>query len=276
MNRAYPPAMCLLFLALSGPARIFPQKTLTEPEKPRQFEVVAIKLSSPDDHGTSWNGRDDRLTIHNYTLRHLIRVAYDLKSDAQIQGGPEWIDKTHFDISAKLEDADVAAIYKMSSEERRRERLLMLQSCLTDSFQLKVKLDQKTLPVYSLEVVKSGAKIKPLPGPEDSVEARNRRHGTSTSNGHLIAQAISMDGFADYLTEWSDAADRVVINHTGLTGEFDFTLNWAQDRGGGIPPDAQLPGLFTALQEQLGLTLKSDKSAVPIVVIESASMPQID
>jgi uncharacterized protein (TIGR03435 family) len=251
-----------------------------EPVQPtavhRQFEVVAVKLSSPDQHGSRWNGRSDRITVSNYTLRHLIRVAYNLKSDLQILGGPSWMDKSHFDINAKIDDADAAAIYNLRDSDRDQQIHLMLQSFLIERFQLKLKQDQRRLPVYLLEVAKSGAKITPLPDPKDSAEAGKRSHGTSTNNGHLLAQAISMDKFADYLTEWTESGDRVVVNHTGLNGDFDFTLNWTQDRGGGIPADAPLPGLFSAIQQQLGLILKSDKSAMPIVVIEAASLPQLD
>lgn len=242
----------------------------------RQFEVVAIKQSPPDQTGSSWNGRSDRITIQNYTLRHLIRVAYDLKSDTQILGGPNWIGKTHFDIAAKLEDSDAESLYKLPYDESHPQLLAMLKNVLSDRFQLKVKLDQRTEPVYSLEVAKSGAKITPLGEPKDKADAKNRNHGTNIRNGHLVANAITMNNFAGYLTEFTESSDRVVVNHTGLAGEFDFTLDWTRDYGGGIPAEAQLPGLFTALQEQLGLTLKSDKAQVPVVIIESASLPQFD
>jgi uncharacterized protein (TIGR03435 family) len=251
-------------------------QTSAEPPTPhRQFEVVAVKQSPPDQSGSSWHGRSDRITIQNYTLRHLIRVAYNLKSDTQVVGGPVWIDKTHFDIAAKFEDADAAALYKLPYDESHPQVLTMLRNFLTDRFQLKVKQDQRMLPIYSLEVAKSGAKIMPLTKPTDS-EARNRNHGTDIRNGHLVSNAISMNNFADYLTEFTESSDRVVVNHTGLDGDFDFILDWTRDNGNGIPADAQLPGLFTALQEQLGLTLKSDKAQVPVVVIEAASLPQLD
>lgn len=259
---------------------VLPHLSAQDAAKPsipnRQFEVVAIKQSPPDQHGSSWNARSDRITIQNYTLRHLIRFAYELKSDMQILGGAAWIDKAHFDIAAKLEDADAASLYKLPYDESRLQVLAMLRNVLADRFQLKVKLDQRTLPVYSLEVAKSGAKIKPLTEPLDAADAKKRNQGMNIRNGHLVANAISMSNFADYLTEFTESGDRVVVNHTGLAGEFDFTLDWTRDYGTGISNDAQLPGLFTALQEQLGLTLKSDKSIVPVVVIESASLPQLD
>lgn len=257
-------------------ASLFAQQPSPLVTPARQFEVVALKESAPDQHGTSWHGRFDNITIQNYTLRHLILIAYNLKSDTQILGGPDWIDKSHFDISAKIDEADATSIYKLPFEESQKQIRLMLQSFLADRFQLKLKQDERSLPVYFLVEAKSGAKITAIPASKDPAEAKNRNHGTNTRNGHLVATAISMDSFADYLTSQPDTGDRVVLNRTGLNGEFDFTLNWTEDRGSGIPSDAQLPGLFTALQDQMGLTLKSDKSPVPVVEIESASRPQFD
>ena len=264
--------LCGVFFSL----QIAAQDSVQMTAKPRQFEVVALKPSPPDQRGTSWNGRSDRIMIQNYTLRHLMRVAYNLKSDTQVIGGPDWLDKSHFDIAAKIEDADAAALHKLPYEESHPQLLLMLQDFLVERFQLKVKHDQRMLPVYSLEVAKSGAKITPLPNPKDPTEAQSRNFQINSGNGHLEAKVISMDRFADYLTEFTESSDRVVANRTGLPGDFNFTLNWTRDYGSGIPADAQLPGLFTALQEQLGLILKSDKSAVPVVVVESGSLPQFD
>ena len=245
-------------------------------EKAAAFEVVAIKLSNPDNRGTSWRGTLDRITIENYTLRHLIRVAYGLKSDTQVLGGPDWLDKEHFDIAAKLEDADATRLKNVNYQVRSLAVQLMLQSLLAERFQLKVNSGERTLPVYLLVVGKSGVKLTALPTPNDSDDGRNRNHGTRTENGHLTATALTMDSFADFLTSQSDTGDRVVLNRTGLTGDFDFNLNWTEDRGGGIPADAAYPGLFTAVEEQLGLELKSDKGSVPVVVVISVSKPELD
>ncbi len=245
-------------------------------EKAAAFEVVAIKLSNPEDRGASWRGTLDRITIENYTLRHLIRVGYGLKSDTQVLGGPDWLDKQHFDIAAKLEDADATRLKNVNYQVRSQAVQLMLQSLLAERFQLKVNPGERTLPVFLLVVGKSGTKLTALPTPKDSDEARNRNHGTKTENGHLTATALTMDSFADYLTSQSDTGDRVVLNRTELTGDFDFNLNWAEDRGGGIPADAAYPGLFTAVEEQLGLELKSDKGPVPVVAVISVSKPELD
>ena len=71
-------------------------------------------------------------------------------------------------------------------------------------------------------------------------------------------------------------SDRVVINRTGLSGRYKFELNWTQDSEGGIPSDAAYPGLFTALQEQLGLKLKPDKGPVRTIEVVAADVPTLE
>jgi uncharacterized protein (TIGR03435 family) len=235
------------------------------------FEVAAIKPSKPDSEGQNWHGSADRILIGNYTLRRLIRSAYGLKSDAQILGGPDWIDKQAFDINAKIDDAEIAKMAKMDRVARQRERNQMVQSLLAERFMLKAHLDYKTMPVYALVVVKSGAKLTPT-SPETSAKGNN----ISTNNGRMTASAISMDSFADDLAYQRETGGRMVLNHTGLTGEYDFKLDWAEDNGDSTPADPALADLFTALQEQLGLKLQPEKGSVEVVVVESASMPAFE
>ena len=236
-----------------------------------QFEVAAIKPSKPDSQDNHWRGFADRVLIGNYTLRHLIKSAYGIKFDSQILGGPDWLDKQAFDINAKIDDAEIAKMAKMDRVARQRERNLMVQSLLAERFGLKAHLETRVMQVYALVVIKSGAKLTPTT-PETSAKG----HNISTNNGRMTASAISMDSFAEDLTYQREVGGKMVLNRTGLTGEYDFKLDWAQDGGDGTPADSPFPGLFTALQEQLGLKLQSDKGEVPVVVIESASKPVID
>ncbi|MGA9587857.1 MAG: TIGR03435 family protein [Terracidiphilus sp.] len=236
-----------------------------------QFEVAAIKPSKPDSQGQNWHGSADRILIGNYTLRRLIRSAYGLKTDAQVLGGPDWLDKQAFDISAKIDDAEITKMKAMDGPAKQRERNAMLQSLLGERFALKAHLDYRTMPVYELVVAKSGAKLTPT-SPATAAKGNN----VTTRNGHMTASAISMDVFADDLDYRPETGGRMVLNRTGLSGEYDFKLNWAQDNGDGTTADSSLPGLFTALQEQLGLKLQPGKGSVDVVVIESATKPTFD
>ncbi|HMG85653.1 MAG TPA: TIGR03435 family protein [Terracidiphilus sp.] len=235
------------------------------------FEVAAIKPSKPDDRNQSWHGSADRILIENYTLRHLIKSAYGLKTDAQVLSGPDWLDKQAFDISAKIDETEIAKMKSMDWLAKRREQNAMLQSLLVERFALKARLDQRKMPVFALVIDKSGAKLTPT-----SPEAAEKGNHISTTNGRMIAIATSMDAFADDLDYQRETGGRMVLNQTGLTGEYDFKLNWAQDNGDGTTADPALPGLFTALREQLGLKLQPEKGSVEVVVIESANKPAFD
>ena len=209
------------------------------------------------------------MTIENYSLRHLIVSAYGLKSTSQVLGGPEWIDKRHFDIAAKVDDSELARQKGMSSEDRRMQWNLMLQSLLADRFGLKVSHGRRKVPVYWLVVLKSGIKFT-----ASTPEEKNQH--LSVRNNAMTATATTMDGLANYLTTEPELGDRLVENRTGLTGDYDFKLNWAEDRGNGVPPDSAYPGFFTALQEQLGLKLESQKGSVEVIIVDLATQPVLD
>ena len=82
----------------------------------------------------------------------------------------------------------------------------------------------------------------------------------------------------------SQSAQRVVVDRTGLTGNYDFDLNWTPDQlPRGAPPGAPVPAidpngpsLFTAVQEQLGLKLESTKGSVEVFVVDHVDRPTPD
>ncbi|HEV2135592.1 MAG TPA: TIGR03435 family protein [Terracidiphilus sp.] len=237
---------------------------------PPQFEVAAIKPARPGDGDHNWDDTADRVSIENYTLRRLISVAYGLKSELQVIGGPKWIDRQAFDLVAKINDADVATMRKMDNRARHEDRNRMLQALLADRFGLKVSRGERSLPVYALVVAKSGAKVA------FSKNQNSHSSDLSTYNGRVIATNVSMDDLAHDLGILDEVHDRVVVNRTGLLGIYDFNMNFTRDHGTGIPPDAKYPGLFTALKEQLGLELKPEKAPVEVIIVESASEPVTD
>jgi uncharacterized protein (TIGR03435 family) len=250
-----------------------PVASVNAPGMP-SFEVATIKPARPGMWRQDYDTDGNRLTVTNYTVRRLIREAYGLKSDSQVLGGPEWIDRQAFDILAKVDDAEAARMDKMNDEQSDREWALMLQSLLADRFQLRVTRGERSLPVFALVVARSGPKVKHTP--EKSVNAQDGDPGIDIHGGELTANAVSMDAFADTLTSLRDLGNRVVINRTGLAGNYNFQLDWARDRGQGPPPDSPYPGLFAALPDQLGLKLKPERSTVDVVVVESAAEPSVN
>jgi uncharacterized protein (TIGR03435 family) len=166
----------------------------------------------------------------------------------------------------------------------------MIQSLLADRFKLTVHRETKELPIYVLTVAKSGSKLHAAaPAAEENIplgppmpDGPQANHSIRMNGrGDLSVMAQNLDRFADLL---SHQLGRPVINKTGLTGDVDFTLRWTPDDGrgqmpGGQPPEAAPPAeangpsLFTALQEQLGLKLESQKGPVETIVIDHVERP---
>jgi len=248
-----------------------------KPDNLPSFEVATIKPTKPDDTGHSLRSGADRVSIENFTLRRLIRTAYGLKSDSQVLGGPDWIGKQAFDIEAKLEDAEIAKLQQLKKPERFQQTRLALRALLAERFQLQISQESRSIPVYALVVEKKGGKLTAAAAQlDDTGKPRpEKSHSLDNTNGHLTAIAISMASFADWFV-YLPECDRVVVDKTGLPGEYDFKLNWTEDNGHGVPPDAPLPGLLTALREQLGLELKPAKAPAEVVVVKSATEPVLD
>ena len=188
---------------------------------------------------------------HNLTLKRLIAQAYDVDM-RQIRGGPDWIDSTSYDINAKIPAED--------SGQRREKIPLMLQSLLADRFHLAIHREPEEISGYALVVVKKGSKMLPAKPADGS--------STNSNNNHLVAQNISMESFAKTLSH-DRAVGELVVDKTGLSGGFDFELSWSEvdDQ----PSD--LPSIFTALEDRLGLKLESAKIPVEAIVVDRAEKP---
>ncbi len=225
------------------------------------FEAGAIKPSRADDRGRKLHPTADRITIENFTLKELIAYAYDLKDNSQVLGGPDWLDKVHFDIAAVAGETEVAKMRSMSAFDQREEWGMILQPFLAERFRLKASRGERTMPIYALVVAKSGPKLK-------AATAGDRTQNTSWDNQRMTWTATSMDTLAYYLTR---VEGRVVVDRTGLTGFYDFTMKWSWDED--TSSEAYAADLLTALREQLGLELKAEKAPVDVVIVQSASEP---
>jgi uncharacterized protein (TIGR03435 family) len=192
------------------------------------------------------------------TLTDLIRDAYDVK-EFQVTGETRRVFPTgdRYDIEAKaLGDAAPAV------EQVR----LMLQSLLADRFHLKLHRDSKQLPVYHLVIGKSGSKLRPvLPGAPPSKE--QLLPGSSPSKEqHPIDQLVEA---------LSRGLDRPIINKTGLSGEFEYTIDWVQlgNARRDDPDGFAMGALSPALEKNLGLKLEPAKDQVEILVIDHVERP---
>jgi uncharacterized protein (TIGR03435 family) len=268
----------LLLLAVIAACIITPPlhaQLLLSSEKLPTFEVTTVKPGDPSATGSHWRSSGGRFEIAHYTLKRLIMSAYDAKSTSQVLGGPDWIDSKTFDIAGKVDDEQVQRMSSLPWPERNKQLHLMIQALLADRFHLQVKIETRTLPVYALVQTKNGSKLTPLP-PADTPEGKDRKRGSiSTSNTRLTATGITMENFAENLAGMPESGNRVVLDRTGLKGDYDIKLNWTS-ADSPQTPTATDPELFTALQEQLGLKLEPQKDAIQVLIVESAQLPTTD
>ncbi|HEV1287837.1 MAG TPA: TIGR03435 family protein [Bryobacteraceae bacterium] len=223
---------------------------------PQAFEVASIKPAPPDgtERGVTQKP-GGRLSTSNATVRQLVYLAYQVMP-VQVSGGPDWVGSAGFDIEAKPAG---------SSPDRKQFRQ-MIQTLLADRFQLKFHMETKQLPIYELVVVKRGAKLTEDKSESLEVGMRNLR-------GELQGDKATMPMLAGSLTR---VLQRQVVDQTGLKGAYSFRLRFLPDqvrRDDREAPDSDGASIFTALQEQLGLSLKASRGPVEVLVIDSAEKP---
>jgi uncharacterized protein (TIGR03435 family) len=235
----------------------------------QSFEVVSLKPAEPGARGMGMSTLPGgRISMKNVTLRLLVTMAWDLR-DHQLLGGPAWLDTEHFDILAKPESE-----IPQTPEGRELQRR-MIQALVVERFGLVFHRETKEMPVYALTLAKNGPKLaSSAPDTHGSLMmGRGTLEGKHQSTASLVKILAGPLG-------------RTVLDQTGLTGDYDFTLKWAPDlsemqapKGMPATPPSEasqpsdLPTLFTAIQEQLGLKLEGRKGPVEMFVIERAEKP---
>jgi uncharacterized protein (TIGR03435 family) len=233
------------------------QAAATPAPTPPEFEVATVKPSNfdPSNYTSGINTGHGRLDGKNVTLKRCIMGAYGV-GPHQIAGGPEWIDSQRFDIQAKADQPidDDATLN------------LMLQSLLADRFKLALHRESRPASAYVLEVDKKGPKLEVSQGGESVTNTSTGRGGRVT----MEMRNTDMDLFAKVL---SREMDLPVVNQTGLTGLFNFTLHWTPDTVKASAQTADDVSIFTGIQEQLGLHLRAAKAPIEVLVIDHAEMP---
>lgn len=274
------PVLLLLPYVYSQPAA---------PARP-QFEVASIKVNKDcgSRRGGSGPPNPGRMSILCWTAADMIQAAYvrwgsgpTPQPNLKILGGPDWAESELYDVEAKADgDAPPDQMYGP-----------MMQTLLEARFHLKVHRETKELPVYALTVAKGGLKVAPiaegscevfdvnhLPVPKPGDPARpfnfcgRQKPGTNAGNLTLDIFGTTMRQFSE--GPLSSRLDRPVIDRTGVTGRFDFHLEFSPVQSSGdVAPEAAGPSIFTAVQEQLGLKLESTKGPVRVVVVDHIERP---
>jgi uncharacterized protein (TIGR03435 family) len=236
------------------------------------FEVATVKPTDPDWHGGRYIRMEGahEFVVRNHVLRTLIAAAYNLNPKT-VSSGPTWMDSSHFDIVAET-PGDTPPTYD--------EQMTMLRKLLTDRFDLQFHREQKQLPVYALRIAKSGPELQASTASPDSFPQGPSPliFSVSSTTIKLPAHYASMAELASVFQR--AVLDRPVVDETGLSGRYDFDLEFTPDEiefGGAFAgrqnTDSDKPGLYTAIQEQLGLKLEATTGPVETLVVDHIEQP---
>jgi uncharacterized protein (TIGR03435 family) len=217
------------------------------------FEVVSIKPSGPDDQGMFINGLPGGgIRIRGASVKNLIAMAYNVR-EFQISGAPAWTGSEHFDIEARPPQPAGTP-----NARKNRERM---QALLADRFHLTVHNEDKEQNVFALIIAKGGPQLQEPASDEQQLI----RGGRGVITGKNTTMAMLVLNLANQLSN-------SVVDRTGLTGKYDFKLEWTPDNTQSTDGNRG-PTLFTALQEQLGLRLEAQKGMVSMLVIDRVERP---
>jgi uncharacterized protein (TIGR03435 family) len=253
------------------------------------FEVASVKLNKRESGMMRLGLWGERFLVSGLTTQGLIRETFGIQDD-QIIGQPRWLNSETYDIEAKVEQTVADRLNRLSFDERFVEYRRMLETLLADRFKLAFHRESRELPMFALVVAKKGSKIEEAkPGdtyPDGMKDLEGKGHGDvmSIRRGQLVGQGIPISNLVEMLSQLG--LGLVIVDKTGLTAKYDFTLKWTPDQGtpkfkgadGSVQPAGPLadsfgPSLFTAMEEQLGLRLERQKGPVDVVVIDHVERP---
>jgi uncharacterized protein (TIGR03435 family) len=267
---------CQVLSVIFASAVVFTQ-TISEPTA--QFEVASIRKNTRSEGAPTVAFQPGgRFVMMNAPVSLLIGFAHP-RPNLRIQNAPQWVHRESYDITAKA-----------SGEPTKAEMEAMLRSLLVQRFSFRAHWEEKEVDAYDLVLARAdgrlgrglrrvdvdcdaraaaaraGRQLDPLPPSQNGLSPCFVR----AMDGAMLSGGYPLRGVAEQM---EFIARRPVIDRTGLEGFYEVTLKY---RPG--PPEAEsqpgdLPILFTAIQEQLGLKLQSSRAIISTIVIDRIDQP---
>jgi uncharacterized protein (TIGR03435 family) len=228
------------------------------------FEVATIKPSNPDERRRGFRLQGSEFSSINMSVSDLITFAYGIHP-RQIVGAPDWIAKERYDVLGKPD---------VEGQPNNRQTQALIQKLLADRFGLKFHREKRELSVYAIVVGKTGAKLT-----KSEFDPKGDPTMLTVGPTSLYAKNATMADFAGFLQRGT--LDRPVLDQTGLSGRYDFGLQWRPEVPlGGIGNNSPAPSdndthldIYTSIQQQLGLRLEATKTPTEVIVVDHLEKP---
>ncbi len=251
-----------------APSAAFAQELDVAPEGATRltFDVISIRPSKGPSLGLPCNSQpNDGLNGYHarcQSLKTMIAFMYKIP-ERQVNGIPAGLADETFDVEAKTDK-----VYSID------ELHTMFQNMLVDRFGLRFHIEKRVGNIYALTIDKAGLKIKENTDPDDPQKPRFQGNWTS-----FIATRVAMSQLCWQLALLLRNDERPVINMTGLTGNYDYKLEFQPELSPSADRSQLPPGFFdrptipTAVREQLGLKLTAQKGPVTLMVVDHVEKP---
>lgn len=260
-----------------------------QPPQPLTFDAASVKSADGKTRGSMRGGPGTadpgQITFTDVTLYNALLRAYSVKT-FQLSA-PEWLSTRKYEVIAKVPPGTT-----------KEQCNVMLQNLLAERFHLTLHHETKELRGYELVIGKAGPKLKPStesrpPAPEPTSAPKVDANGFPQLNGPglIMMEGVKGKAVISYLTARAQFLSALVemlskefrlpiVDKTGLSGKFDFMLEFAPEPPGALPPpsvevspdiaDQSGPNLITAVQQQLGLKLNPSKVPVDVLIVDHA------
>jgi uncharacterized protein (TIGR03435 family) len=222
------------------------------------WDVVTVRPTDPTVTNASIQMKGREFVLENRTVETLLLVGYGVHKK-QIVNAPDWI---------RTERWDVRGVPDVPGQPSLRQMQTLARKLLAERFGLVTHIEKREMEVYALTVAKSGEKMTPSASDPNGLPDENDRE-----NGGVRAMQAANISMPDVALMMKFFMDRPVVDQTGLTGRYDFRFQWTFDESR-VPTDGSAPpGLFTAIQEQLGLKLEPVKAQTDVLVVDKVERP---
>jgi uncharacterized protein (TIGR03435 family) len=222
------------------------------------WDVTTVRPADPDSRSNGFHLNGRNIFIEDESVESMLLVGFGVHRK-QLANAPDWLNTDRW---------DAKGVPDVLGQPNNKQFEGMVQKLLVERFGLKFHWETRDLSVYGVNVAKGGVKLVKSAGDPNGLpdETGNGGNGQQT----MRFTNVSMDDFAESM---EFEMDKPIVNQTGLEGKYDFTLRWTYDEGRvGADPNAP-PGLFTAVQEQLGLKFDSVKAPAKVLVIDHVEKP---
>lgn len=223
-----------------------------------EFDAASVKESREIERGRLSLTQAGVVTARHMKLTALVAFAFELQH-FQLAGAPDWSDRTFYDITARP-----------ASTVTRAQGREMLRTLLIQRFNLKFHRETRQLNGFALVRAGSAQGLKTSNVDCEVTESSVSECRDSTvGDGYIKISGASMSSLIAVLLPEVNAP---IEDRTALTGRLDIELRWSRDPAA----SAELPSIYTAIREQLGLKLEPQRVPGDVFVIDSMRRPMTD